>query len=140
MLILNYHFERLFYLEAREERFRCITSILAEFEGERINFECEFYSIGKQNKWRAGNVFFNKGKQPSDFVSRLRQELNNAHIIMNYITSNRTFILGTYTNVPKIYINELDILRRKGINSEKIQWRIKFFLSSCYTQICNSLD
>lgn len=42
MLILNYHFERLFYFEAREDRFRCITNILAEFEGEKINCECEF--------------------------------------------------------------------------------------------------
>ena len=135
MLILNYHFDRLFYFDAREDRIRCNANILAEFEGERINLEGEFYSIGRQIKWGPGNIFFNKGKQPSDYVSRLLQELNGEHTIANYITSNHTFVLGTYTNVPKIHINELDILRRKGINSDKIHWRIKFFLPAAHKYV-----
>ncbi len=43
MLILNYHFDRFLYFDTREDRVRCDTTIVAEFEGERITFNCEFY-------------------------------------------------------------------------------------------------
>ncbi|PFN27791.1 hypothetical protein [Bacillus cereus] len=71
MLTLNYHFDRFLYFDTREDRLRCDTTINAEFEGERIIFNCEFYSIGKQTEWRTGTIFENVFVQ-KDFTQLLR--------------------------------------------------------------------
>ncbi|WP_336769686.1 hypothetical protein [Bacillus bombysepticus] len=132
MLILNYHFDRFLYFDAREDRIRCDTTIVAEFEGERITFHCEFYSIGKHTEWRTGTIFFKGTKQPSEYVRRLRDELNKKHSIMDYIVANHKFMLSTYVRAPKIHIEKIDIIRRRNINSKKAHWRVKFLFPAAH--------
>ncbi|GAB6771958.1 hypothetical protein [Bacillus cereus] len=135
MLILNYHFDRFLYFDTREDRVRCDTTINAEFEGEQITFNCEFYSIGKQTDWRAGTVFFKGNKQPIEYVRRLREELNKNNSIMDYIIANHQFMLSTYSRTPKIHIEKIDVIRRKNINSEKPQWRVKFLFPAAHQYV-----
>lgn len=76
------------------------------------------YQQAKQvESWKC---LFQQRNPPSDYVSRLQQELNGEHTITNYNTSDHTFFWGTYTDVPKIHINELDILRKNVNNNYKI--------------------